>query len=121
MPFSAGFDTKLWFDRAFLQRSVRLDIDKLEAQCVRWLGHPLEEPLRFALRPFSDELEEIWRRTLSYVWCGEERGLPLGPAAKAAPVGQTSPPPTPPTVAADPARKALLEGPDDRVDACDCR
>jgi AraC-like DNA-binding protein len=84
MPFSAGFDTKLWFDRAFLQRSVRLDIDKLEAQCARWLGHPLEEPLRFVLRPFSDELEEIWRRTLSYVWSGEERGLPLAPAAKAA-------------------------------------
>lgn len=84
MPFSAGFDTKLWFDRAFLQRSVRLDVDKLEAQCARWLGHPLEEPLRFALRPFSDELEEIWRRTLSYVWSSEERGLPLGAAAKSA-------------------------------------
>src|SRR5262245_61848493 len=84
MPFSADFDTKLWFDRAFLQRSVRLDTDKLEAQCARWLGHPLEQPLRFALRPFSDELEEIWRRTLSYVWSSEERGLPLGAAAKAA-------------------------------------
>jgi AraC-like DNA-binding protein len=84
MPLSAGFDTRLWFDRAFLQRSVRLDIDKLEAQCARWLGHPLEEPLRFALRPFSDDLEEIWRRTLSYLWSGEDRGLPLGPAAKSA-------------------------------------
>jgi len=84
MPFSAGLDTKLWFDRAFLQRSVRLDIDKLEAHCARWLGHPLEEPLRFALRPFSDELEEIWRRTLSYLWSSEEHGLPLGVAAKSA-------------------------------------
>jgi AraC-like DNA-binding protein len=84
IPFSAGFDTRLWFDRAFLQRSLRLDIDKLEAQCARWLGHPLEEPLRFALRPFSDDLEEIWRRTLSYLWSSEERGLPLGPAAKSA-------------------------------------
>jgi AraC-like DNA-binding protein len=84
MPFSADLDTKLWFDRAFLQRSVRLDIDKLEAQCARWLGHPLEEPLRFALHPFSDELEEIWRRTLSYVWSSDERGLPLAPAAQAA-------------------------------------
>jgi AraC-like DNA-binding protein len=84
MPFSAGFDTRLWFDRAFLQRSVRLDIDKLEAQCARWLGHPLEEPLRFALRPFSDDLEEIWRRTLSYLWSSEERSLPLGLAAKSA-------------------------------------
>jgi len=84
MPLSAGFDTKLWFDQAFLQRSVRLDIDKLEAQCARLLGRPLEEPLRFALRPFSEELEEIWRRTLSYLWCSEEHGLPLGAAAKAA-------------------------------------
>jgi AraC-like DNA-binding protein len=84
MPFSAGFDTRLWFDRAFLQRSVRLDIDKLETQCARWLGHPLEESLRFALRPFSDDLEEIWRRTLSYLWSSEERSLPLGPAAKSA-------------------------------------
>jgi AraC-like DNA-binding protein len=84
MPFSAGFDTRLWFDRAFLQRSLRLDIDKLEAQCARWLGHPLEEPLRFALRPFSDDLEEIWRRTLSYLWSSEERSLPLGPTAKSA-------------------------------------
>jgi AraC-like DNA-binding protein len=84
MPFSAGFDTRLWFDRAFLQRSLRLDIDKLEAQCARWLGHPLEEPLRFALRPFSDDLEEIWHRTLSYLWSSDERGLPLGTAAKSA-------------------------------------
>ena len=84
MPFSAGLDTKLWFDRAFLQRSVRLDIDRLEAHCARWLGHPLEEPLRFALRPFSDELEESWRRTLSYLWSSEEHGLPLGAAAKSA-------------------------------------
>ena len=84
MPFSAGFDTRLWFDRAFLQRSVRLDTDKLEAQCARWIGRPLEEPLRFALRPFSEELEEIWRRTLAYLWSSEGKGLPLTGAAKAA-------------------------------------
>jgi AraC-like DNA-binding protein len=83
MPFSAGFDTQLWFDRAFVQRSVRLDMDKLEAQCARWLGHPLEQPLRFALRPFSEELEQMWRRTLSYLWSSEEGGLPLSSAAKA--------------------------------------
>ena len=84
MPFSAGFDTQLWFDRAFVQRSVRLDMDKLQAQCARWLGHPLEQPLRFALRPFSDELEQIWRRTLSYLWSSEDGSLPLTSAAKAA-------------------------------------
>jgi len=84
MPFSAGFDTQLWFDRAFVQRSVRLDTEKLETQCARWLGRPLDEPLRFVLRPFSDELEQIWRRTLSYLWSSEEKGLPLASAAKAA-------------------------------------
>src|SRR5215468_6664864 len=84
MPFSADLDTKLWFDRAFLQRSVRLDTERLEMQCARWLGHPLEEPLRFAVRPFSSDLEEIWRRTLSYLRCNGERILPLGPAAKSA-------------------------------------
>jgi AraC-like DNA-binding protein len=83
MPFSAGFETKLWFDRAFVQRSVRLDMDKLEAQCARWLGRPLDEPLRFALRPFSDELEQLWRRTLAYLWSSEQGGLPLTGAAKA--------------------------------------
>lgn len=82
MPFSAGFETQLWFDRAFIQRSVRLDVDKLEAQCARWLGHPLGPPLRFALHPFSDELEKIWRRTLAYLWTSEDDGLPLSGAAK---------------------------------------
>jgi hypothetical protein len=84
MPFSANFDTKLWFDRAFVQKSVRLDIGLLEAQCVRWLGYPLKERLRFDLRPFSEELEQIWQRTLAYGWSSEAAGLPLAGAAKAA-------------------------------------
>ncbi len=84
MPFSANFDTKLWFDRAFVQKSVRLDFDRLEAQCARWLGYSLEERLRFDLRPFSDELEQIWQRTLAYGWSSEAGGLPLAGAAKAA-------------------------------------
>jgi AraC-like DNA-binding protein len=82
MPFSAGFETQLWFDRAFVQRSVRLDIGKLETQCARWLGHPLDQPLRFALRPFSNELERLWRRTLAYLWSSEDGVLPLTGAAK---------------------------------------
>jgi AraC-like DNA-binding protein len=84
VPFSAGFDTQLWFDRAFVQKSVRLDVDKLESLCARWLGHPLEHPLRFALRPFSEDFERIWQRTLSYLWSSEEGGLPLTGAARAA-------------------------------------
>jgi AraC-like DNA-binding protein len=84
MPFSAGLDTQLWFDRDFVQRSIRLDMDKLGVQCARWLGRPLEQPLRFMLRPFSDELEQIWHRTLSYLWSSEEGTLALPSAAKAA-------------------------------------
>jgi AraC-like DNA-binding protein len=84
VPFSAGFDTQLSFDRAFVQKSVRLDVDRLETLCARWLGHPLERPLRFALRPFSEDFEQIWRRTLSYLWSREDGGLPLTGAARAA-------------------------------------
>jgi AraC-like DNA-binding protein len=84
MPFSANFDTKLRFDHAFVQKSVRLDFDRLEALCARWLGYPLEERLRFDLRPFSDELEQIWQRTLAYGWSSEAAGLPIAGAAKAA-------------------------------------
>jgi hypothetical protein len=84
MPFSAGFDTHLWFDSAFVQKSVRLDANKLEALCARWLGHPLQQQLRFAARPFSEDLERTWRRTLSYLWSSDEGGLSLtGPAATA--------------------------------------
>ena len=74
MPFSANFDTKLWFDRAFMQKSVRLDMNRLEAQCARWLGYPLVERLRFDLRPVSDPLEQIWQRALAYGWSSEARG-----------------------------------------------
>jgi AraC-like DNA-binding protein len=84
MPFSANFDTKLQFDPAFVQKSVRLDMNRLEAQCARWLGYPIAERLRFDLRPFSDELEQIWQRTLAYGWSSEDRGLPLAGAAKTA-------------------------------------
>jgi AraC-like DNA-binding protein len=84
MPFSANFDTTLWFDRAFMQKSVRLDMNRLEAQCARWLGYPLVERLRFDLRPFSDQLEQIWQRALAYGWSSETRGLPLAGAAKIA-------------------------------------
>jgi AraC-like DNA-binding protein len=84
MPLSANFDTQLWFDSTFIQKSVRLDMERLQAQCARWLGHPLEERLRFELHPFSDEFEQIWQRTLAYGWSSEQGGLPLVGAAKAA-------------------------------------
>jgi AraC-like DNA-binding protein len=67
MPFSAGFDTTLRFDQDFAQKTVRLDQDKLQTLCARWLGRPLEQPLRFALRPFSEEFERFWQCTLHYI------------------------------------------------------
>jgi AraC-like DNA-binding protein len=82
MILSAGRETELKFDHAFLQRSVRLEIDKLEATCTRWLGHPLERPLQFALRPFSDALEQVWRQTLLYTASDEMGGPTLSGPAK---------------------------------------
>lgn len=84
LPFSAGFDTELDFDGAFEQRSVRLDAEALEQLCARWLGHPLEQRIRFDLAPFSERLERTWRQTLSYLWSIEAAGLPLPETAKRA-------------------------------------
>jgi AraC-like DNA-binding protein len=84
VPFSAGLDTQLQFDGAFVQKALRLDVDKLETLCARWLGHPLREPLRFELRPFSLDFEPVWNRTLSYLWFMDECGATLSGPAKAA-------------------------------------
>jgi AraC-like DNA-binding protein len=84
MPFSAEVETRLWFDAAFVQESVRLDMEKLEMQCARWLGRPLDRPVRFALHPFSEDLEQTWRRTLAYLRSNEGSHLAFSPAAKAA-------------------------------------
>ena len=81
---SAGRDTELQFDQACLQKSVRFEFGQLEAACARWLGHPLEQPLQFALRPFSDALERIWQQTLGYAWSAEMGGLALSGPAKTA-------------------------------------
>lgn len=78
---SAGRDTELQFDGAFVQKSVPLDLGRLEAACARWLGRPLDRPLQFALRPFSDGLQGVWQQTLGYAWSGDTGGA-LSPAAK---------------------------------------
>lgn len=84
MPLTAGMETELRFDDACLQRSVALDPERVEAHCTSWLGGPVKQPLRFALRPFSDDLERVWQRTLSYLWADGEGALPIGAVAKAA-------------------------------------
>lgn len=84
LPFSAGRQTRLQFDAAFVQKGLRVDADRLEMLCARWIGRPLDEPLRFALQPFSDDFERIWQRTLSYLWSDEEHGIRLTGAARTA-------------------------------------
>lgn len=84
LPFSAGIDTELWFDEAFVHRGMRIDAQRLENLCARWLGHPLTRPLRFRLQPFSHEFEHVWQRTLAYVASFADKGLPFRGASKAA-------------------------------------
>jgi AraC-like DNA-binding protein len=83
MLLSAGADTTLRFDHACTQQSLRLDLAKMEQLCARLLGHPLEAPLRFDLRPFSAELEPLWQRTLLYLYPGDGSSLPLTAATQA--------------------------------------
>jgi AraC-like DNA-binding protein len=80
---SAGVDTQLRFDQACVQQSLRLDPARMEQLCARLLGYPLESSLRFDLRPFSAELEQVWRRTLAYLYPGDGRALLLTAAAQA--------------------------------------
>jgi AraC-like DNA-binding protein len=84
VPFSAGFETELRFDQHVQQKIVKVDTEKLEALCARWIGRPLDQPFRFALRPFSEELEHTWQRTLAFLHATDGHRLALSPAAKAA-------------------------------------
>lgn len=84
MPFSADVETRLRFNGAFIQRSIRLDMDKLESACARWLGHPLKQPLRFVLQPFSAKMEAVWQHALAVLWSSEDLGFPLAEAARTA-------------------------------------
>jgi AraC-like DNA-binding protein len=67
LPLSAGLSTQLEFDGHFAQRSMRLDLDRLEALCARMLNHELDRRLRFELRPFSRSLEQTWSQTLGLI------------------------------------------------------
>lgn len=84
MPFSVGLETQLQLGPHFVSECVLLDIEKLETLCSRWLGRPLDRRLRFALCPFSEDLEQIWQRSLAYLRSIQGMRLALAPAAKAA-------------------------------------
>lgn len=82
LPFSAGFETQLWFNAEFVQRAVRIDVDTLETLCARWLGYPLPQPLRFSLQTFAVDFEHAWWRALQYIWSFESNVSPLPGAAR---------------------------------------
>ena len=81
VALSAGRSTQLEFDATFAQKSVKIDAEKLSALCARLIGHPLDAPLTFALKPFTPEFEQVWRRTLAYVWPSDQQGLAVGPTS----------------------------------------
>lgn len=77
---SANQSTAFQFDAAFSQTSLRLDRERLESLCSRWLGRPLDDDLRFDLAPFPVHLEATWSALLQLV----ERGTDALPAPAAA-------------------------------------
>jgi hypothetical protein len=81
LPFSPNARSHLKFDREFGQRSVRLDIDAMEALCSRLLNGALDEPLRLELRPFTFELGAAWQEAVGLLLKYDELGIALPPAA----------------------------------------
>jgi AraC-like DNA-binding protein len=78
LPFSPNVrGSYLKFERDFCQHSVRLDIDVMEALCSRLLNRALDEPLKFAFRPFSIELETAWRQAVGLLRAYEDLGILL--------------------------------------------
>src|SRR5437867_6764310 len=77
LPVSPGLSTQLDFDGRFAQTSVRLDIERLETLCSRWLNFPLDRPLRFELRPFSAELETAWAQVVALILAYEQLTIVL--------------------------------------------
>jgi AraC-like DNA-binding protein len=81
LPLSPGRSTQLEFDARFAQRSVRLDVERVEALCSRMVSHPLDAPLRFELRPFSNQLEKAWSHAVGLVMTYDDMNVTLPPAA----------------------------------------
>jgi AraC-like DNA-binding protein len=67
IPISLNLRTMFDFGRECATIALKLDRQRLELLCSRWLGHPLDEELRFALAPFSDTLRRTWNSTLALV------------------------------------------------------
>jgi hypothetical protein len=72
-PFFASFDAKLSFDCTFEQKSVRLDMDRLESLGVRWLGARLTSRCGLICA----------RSPMSFSGIGAGRSLMFGPSTQA--------------------------------------
>jgi AraC-like DNA-binding protein len=84
IPLSPNRSTVLDFGQDFASTSLKLDTRRLELLCSRWLGHPLDEEIRFALTPFSDTLLRTWNSTLAVLESGGFGVNALPQAAEAA-------------------------------------
>jgi hypothetical protein len=83
VPLSPDRSTHLEFDTRFSQRSVRLDIERVEALCSKVINRPTDRPLQFVLQPFAPLLEKAWAEAVRLVLTYEEMSVGL-PAAAAA-------------------------------------
>jgi AraC-like DNA-binding protein len=82
VPLSPAVATQLAFDNRFSQRSVRLELERVEALCSRWLNVPtLDRPLRFALAPFSASLEQAWAQAVNLIVGYARSGIALPASA----------------------------------------
>jgi AraC-like DNA-binding protein len=84
IPISPNFGTVLDFGQEFASISLKLDTQRLELLCSRWLGHPLDQELRFELTPFSGTLQRTWNSTLAVLESGGFGVNALPQAAEAA-------------------------------------
>jgi AraC-like DNA-binding protein len=84
IPISPNLPTMLDFGQQFATIALKLHRQRLELLCSRWLGHPLDEELRFALTPFSDTLQHTWNSTLPLLESSGFGGNALPQAAEAA-------------------------------------
>jgi AraC-like DNA-binding protein len=84
IPISPNLGTVLDFGQEFASVSLKLDTRRLELLCSRWLGHPLDEELRFALTPLSCTLQRTWNSTLAVLESGGFGLNALPQAAEAA-------------------------------------
>jgi AraC-like DNA-binding protein len=79
-----GSVTRLDLGPEFSTIALPLNSHRLEQLCSRWLGHPLDQELRFSLTPFSDTLQRAWDATLTLIEATTQETNTLPSASAAA-------------------------------------